>query len=69
MVRSMDNSSDSEDFEPNAAQPNDSTRPKLEYGPSNFNIPQRFTWIFGYQLPHMDGSWTELKNGWGSTAR
>jgi hypothetical protein len=63
--RSMDNASDGEDFEPNAAQPNDSTRPNLEYGPSNFNIPQRFTWILGYQLPHMDGSWEKLKNGWG----
>src|SRR5208337_3626096 len=54
--RSMDNSSDGEDFEPNAAQPNDSTRPNLEYGPSNFNIPSRFTWIFGYDIPKMDES-------------
>ncbi|HKS68300.1 MAG TPA: carboxypeptidase regulatory-like domain-containing protein, partial [Candidatus Acidoferrales bacterium] len=30
--RSMDNASDGEDFEPNAAQPNDSTHPQLEYG-------------------------------------
>ena len=49
--RSMDNSSDSDDFEPNAAQPNDSTRPQLEYAPSNFNVPNRFTWIFAYDLP------------------
>jgi hypothetical protein len=63
--RSMDNSSDGEDFEPNAAQPNDSTRPQLEYGPSNFNLPQRFTWIFGYELPKMGGSMQRLKNGWG----
>src|SRR5208337_4888811 len=32
--RSMDNSSDGEDFEPNAAQPNDSTNPQREYAPS-----------------------------------
>jgi len=63
--RSMDNSSDGEDFEPNAAQPNDSTQPNLEYGPSNFNVPQRFTWIFGYDLPRMDGSMQKLRNGWG----
>lgn len=63
--RSMDNSSDGEDFEPNAAQPNDSTRPRLEYGPSNFNVPHRFTWIFGYDLPKMQGNWQRLKNGWG----
>jgi carboxypeptidase family protein/TonB-dependent receptor-like protein len=63
--RSLDNSSDGEDFEPNAAQPNNSTLPKLEYGPSNFNIPQRLTWILGYDIPHMGGDWQRLKNGWG----
>jgi len=63
--KSLDNSSDGEDFEPNAAQPNDSTRPNLEYGPSNFNVPHRFTWIFGYDLPHMDGGMQKLRNGWG----
>jgi hypothetical protein len=63
--RSMDNSSDGEDFEPNAAQPQDSTNPQLEYGPSNFDVPQRFTWIFGYELPRMSGSMQKLKNGWG----
>jgi len=63
--RSMDNSSDGEDFEPNAAQPNDSTRPYLEYGPSNFNLPNRLTWVFGYELPKTSGSWPRLRNGWG----
>ena len=63
--RSLDNSSDGEDFEPNAAQPNDSTNPQLEYGPSNFNIPRRFTWNFAYELPKMGGSMQRLKNGWG----
>jgi hypothetical protein len=63
--KSLDNSSDGEDFEPNAAQPNDSTRPNLEYGPSNFNLPHRFTWIFGYDLPHMSGALQKLRNGWG----
>jgi outer membrane receptor protein involved in Fe transport len=63
--RSMDNSSDGEDFVPNAAQPNDSNNPQLEYGPSNFNIPRRLTWNFGYDFPKMGGSWQRLKNGWG----
>ncbi|MFZ0770851.1 MAG: carboxypeptidase regulatory-like domain-containing protein [Candidatus Sulfotelmatobacter sp.] len=63
--RSLDNSSDGEDFEPNAAQPNDSTNPQLEYAPSNFNIPRRFTWNFAYEFPKMSGDWQRLKNGWG----
>jgi hypothetical protein len=63
--RSMDNSSDGEDFVPNAAQPQDSTNTGNEYGPSNFNVPNRFTWIFGYELPKMTGGWERLKNGWG----
>ena len=61
--RSMDTASDGEDFEPNAAQPNDSTSPHLEYGSSNFDVPQRLTWIFGYQLPKSDNG--RLRNGWG----
>jgi outer membrane receptor protein involved in Fe transport len=63
--KSLDNSSDGEDFEPNAAQPNDSFNPQLEYASSNFNIPQRFTWNLAYELPKMGGSWQRLKNGWG----
>jgi len=63
--RSLDNSSDGEDFEPNAAQPNDSTRSQLEHGPSNFDVPHRFTWIFAYDFPKMGGGWQRLKNGWG----
>jgi len=63
--KSLDNSSDGEDFEPNAAQPNDSTRPNLEYGPSNFNLPHRLTWNFAYDFPKMSGNWQKFKNGWG----
>jgi hypothetical protein len=63
--KSLDNSSDGEDFEPNAAQPNDSNNPQLEYAPSNFNIPRRFTWNFAYEFPKMGGDWQRLKNGWG----
>ena len=63
--KSLDNSSDGEDFVVNAAQPQDSNRPNLEYGPSNFNIPHRLTWVFSYELPKMGGGLQKLKNGWG----
>ncbi len=62
---SIDNASDSEDFVPNAAQPNDSLNPNLERGNSNFDIRRRFSVNFGYEFPKMNGSWTRLKNGWG----
>jgi Carboxypeptidase regulatory-like domain/TonB dependent receptor len=63
--KSLDNSSDGEDFVVNAAQPQDSNNPQLEYGASNFNIPHRFTWVFGYEFPKAGGSMQRLKNGWG----
>jgi hypothetical protein len=63
--KSLDNSSDGEDFEPNAAQPQDSNNPQLEYGPSNFDLPRRLSWIVAYDLPKMGGSMQKLKNGWG----
>jgi hypothetical protein len=62
---SIDNASDSEDFIPNAAQPQDSTRPSLDRGNSNFDIRRRFSWNFGYELPKMGGSMARVKNGWG----
>jgi hypothetical protein len=64
-AHSLDNSSDGEDFEPNAAQPNDSTQPKLEYGNSNFDIRHRATWVLAYELPKRGGDYAKLKNGWG----
>ena len=39
MVEITGQLSDGEDFEPNAAQPQDSTSPQREYGPSNFHGP------------------------------
>jgi hypothetical protein len=62
---SIDNSSDGEDFVVNAAQPQDSNNPNAEKGPSNFNIPNRLTWVATYALPTMGGGWQKLKNGWG----
>jgi outer membrane receptor protein involved in Fe transport len=63
--KSLDNSSDGEDFEPNAAQPQDSTNPQAEYGPSNFDLPRRASWILAYDIPKMGGDLQKLKNGWG----
>jgi Carboxypeptidase regulatory-like domain/TonB-dependent Receptor Plug Domain/TonB dependent receptor len=62
---SLDNASDSEDFVPNASQPNNSMRPDLEYGDSNFDVRNRFTWVFGYQLPASKEGRKWLRNGWG----
>ena len=62
---SIDNASDSEDFIPNASQPNNSLAANLERGNSNFDIRRRFSWNFGYDLPKMAGSMSKLKNGWG----
>jgi hypothetical protein len=62
---SIDNASDLEDFEPNQAQPQNSTFPNGDRGNSSFDIRKRFTWNFTYQLPKMGGAMPRLKNGWG----
>jgi hypothetical protein len=62
---SIDTASDLEDFEPNEAQPQNSTNPAGDRGNSSFDIRQRFTWNFTYQIPKMGGSMQRLKNGWG----
>ena len=62
---SIDNASDLEDFIPNAAQPNNSLAPQLERGNSNFDIRNRFSLNFTYQLPKFAGDYAKLKNGWG----
>ena len=61
----IDNASDLEDFIPNAAQPNNSWNTKAERGNSSFDIRQRFSINFSYQLPKFDGEYAKLKNGWG----
>ncbi len=62
---SIDNASDSEDFIPNASQPNNSLAPQLEKGNSDFDIRRRFTWNFVYAFPAFQGSLAKFKNGWG----
>jgi hypothetical protein len=63
--KSLDNSSDGEDFVVNAAQPQDSNNPQIEKGPSNFNVPHRFVWIASYAFPKMGGRMAKFKDGWG----
>ena len=62
---SIDTASDLEDFEPNQAQPQNSTFPRGDRGNSSFDIRRRFTWNFTYQFPRMGGELPKLKNGWG----
>ena len=62
---SIDDASDSEDFIPNQAQPQDSWTIGPERGNSSFDIRRRFTWNFAYQFPKVGGGLSKLKNGWG----
>jgi outer membrane receptor protein involved in Fe transport len=62
---SIDNASDGEDFEPNQAQPNDSTNIRAEKGNSSFDIRNRFTGNFIYEFPNRKGRFEKLSNGWG----
>jgi hypothetical protein len=62
---SIDTASDLEDFEPNQAQPQNSTNPAGDRGNSSFDIRRRFTWNFAYQFPKFGGAASKLKNGWG----
>jgi hypothetical protein len=61
----IDDASDSEDFIPNQAQPQNSFNPAAERGNSSFDIRRRFTWNLTYQLPKFGGGLDKLKNGWG----
>jgi outer membrane receptor protein involved in Fe transport len=61
-----DDASDSEDFTPNQAQPQNSAAPsRLDRGNSSFDIRRRLTWNFAYDFPKWGGSMGRLKNGWG----
>lgn len=60
---SIDNASDSQDFVPNASQPNDSTNPRGEKGPSNFDLRHRFVWSAIYDVPKWS-HWGRMGEGW-----
>ena len=58
---SIDTASDLEDFEPNQAQPQNSTNPAGDRGNSSFDIRRRFTWNFTYQFPTWAGPYPSSK--------
>ena len=63
---SIDDASDGEDYVPNAAQPTDSTNLSSNRGNSNFDVRNRLTWNFIYELPNAKDSRVKLlRNGWG----
>ncbi len=62
---SIDNASDGQDFVANATQPDDSYNPGRERGNSNFDVRQRFVWLWTYTFPARKGRWPKLTDGWG----
>jgi len=62
LSKSIDTASDGQDYVPNATQPDDSTRPDREEGPSNFDQRHRLTWYFTWEIGPRTGSW--LTSGW-----
>src|SRR6202050_283058 len=51
---SIDTASDGQDYVPNASQPNDSTDPESNKGPSNFDVRNRFVMSSVYDFPKID---------------
>jgi outer membrane receptor protein involved in Fe transport len=64
---SIDDSSDGEDYVPNAAQPDNSQAAnRLNRGNSNFDVRNRIAWNFIYEIPNSaDSRFKLLRNGWG----
>jgi hypothetical protein len=60
---SIDNASDGQDFVPNAAQPNNSTNPDDNKGPSNFDARNRLVWSVTYDFPKWERI-GKLGDGW-----
>jgi hypothetical protein len=60
---SIDTASDGQDFVPNAAQPNDSTNPNGNKGPSNFDTRNRLVWATTYDFPKWEAI-GKLGEGW-----
>lgn len=60
---SIDTASDGQDYVPNASQPNDSTNPAGNKGPSNFDVRNRFVMSSVYDFPKIDRL-KKLGEGW-----
>ncbi len=60
---SIDNASDGYDFVPQASQPDNNFRPDRERGNSNFDVRQRLSWNYHYEVP--GSAWMpKLSKGW-----
>jgi len=64
---SIDDSSDGEDYVPNAAQPDNSQATnRFNRGNSNFDVRNRLAWNFIYEIPNSsDSRFKIIRNGWG----
>jgi outer membrane receptor protein involved in Fe transport len=64
---SLDDSSDGEDYVPNAAQPDNSQAAnRFNRGNSNFDVRNRIAWNFIYEIPNSaDSRFKIIRNGWG----
>jgi hypothetical protein len=64
---SIDDSSDGEDYVPNAAQPDNSQAAnRFNRGNSNFDVRNRIAWNFIYEIPNSaDSRYKIIRNGWG----
>jgi outer membrane receptor protein involved in Fe transport len=63
---SIDDASDSWEYVPNASTPNETYGVNPNRGNSNFDVRNRFTWNFIYQIPDSQDSHLKiLRNGWG----
>src|SRR6202046_3498381 len=60
---SIDTASDGQDYVPNASQPNDSTNPAGNKGPSNFDVRNRFVMSSVYDFPKID-RFKKFGEGW-----
>ncbi len=60
---SIDTASDGQDYVPNASQPNDSTNPAGNKGPSNFDVRNRFVMSSVYDFPKID-RFRKFGEGW-----
>ena len=61
---SIDNASDGQDYVANATQPENSFRPDLERANSNFDIRNRISWTFSYEIPQWIAGMNSLTAGW-----
>jgi outer membrane receptor protein involved in Fe transport len=63
---SIDDASDLWEYITNGSTPNQTYTPNANKGNSNFDVRNRFTWNFIYQIPDSkDSKYKLIRNGWG----